>query len=216
MDAENEIERQNWHPNVVRMRMIGYSDANLEAMTRNDHARQVERDVAAAILADRKAHHAQLAEDEGRQLAADRAAKNADKAEKAAKLAALEQQEAAERDAYRKNLEAFKGNAIVDRSPGEALEAPKTENELAARMFADALKEGLDVRPDLVHVMKTEAISGNRVRDGWTVNYHDGEAEVGLVAVWWGRGHFKAYIEIVGHIGRTAEAAALLGKVFTR
>lgn len=191
MDAENEIEAQTWHPNVVRMRMIGYSDASLEAMTRNDNARQVERDVAAAILADRKTYAAsQVAEAEA----------------EAKRLAHLEQQ-AAERAA---------AHANEDRAQPVDIEVTRTENELAARSFADALKEGLDVKPDLVHVMRTEAIAGNKVRDGWAVNYHDNETEVGLVAVWWGRGHFKAYIEMVGHIGRTAEAAALLGKVFSK
>jgi hypothetical protein len=191
MDAENEIEAQTWHPNVVRMRMIGYSDARLEAMTRNDNARQVERDVAAAILADRKTYAAsQVAEAEA----------------EAKRLAHLEQQ-AAERAA---------AHANEDRAQPVDIEVTRTDNHLAAYSFAAALKEGLDVKPDLVHVMRTEAIAGVKVRDGWTVNYHDNETEVGLVAVWWGRGHFKAYIEMVGHIGRTAEAAALLGKVFSK
>lgn len=191
MDAENEIEAQSWHPNTVRMRMIGLPDAKLDQMTRDESRRQVERDVAGDILADRKTYAAsQAAEAEA----------------EAARLAHLEQQ-AAERAAAQAN---------EDRSQPVDIEVTRTENEQAARSFADALKEGLDVKPDFVHVVRTEAIAGNKVRDGWAVNYHDPETEVGLVAVWWGRGHFKAYIEMVGHIGRTAEAAALLGKVFSK
>lgn len=204
MDAENEIEAQTWHPNSVRMRMVGLPEAKLEQMTRDDNARQVERDVAAAILADRKTYAASIAAPGG--LVGDLGAFHqvAEAEAEAKRLAHLEQQ-AAERAA---------AHANQDRTQPVDIEVTRTENEQAARSFAEMLQATVD--PNLVHVMRTQAIAGSKVRDGWTVNYHDSETEVGLVAVWWGRGHFKAYIEMVGHIGRTAEAAALLGKVFSK
>lgn len=177
------------HENTIRMRMIGLPDAKLEQMTRDDSLRQIERDVAGDILAGRRTYAASAA------------------VEAEAERRAMLRKQAEQREAARRR---------EDTAQPVDIEVSRTENEQAARMFAAALKEGLDVKPDLVHVMRTEAIAGNKVRDGWTVNYHDNEAEVGLVAVWWGKGHFKAYIEMVGHIGRTAEAAALLGKVFTK
>jgi hypothetical protein len=191
MDAENQIEAQNWHPNVVRMRMTGLPDARLEQMTRDESRRQVERDVAGDILAERRTY----------------AASAAVEAEAEAERRQMLRKQGKEREAARLS---------EDQAQPVDIEVTRTDNHLAAYSFAAALKEGLDVKPDLVHVMRTEAIAGVKVRDGWTVNYHDNETEVGLVAVWWGRGHFKAYIEMVGHIGRTAEAAALLGKVFSK
>jgi len=171
------------------MRMVGLPDAKLDQMSRDDSLRQVERDIALGILANRRTY----------------ASSHAAEVEEAAKHRAMLEQQAAEREAARRS---------EDTAQPVDIEVTRTENEQAARMFADLLQAAVD--PNLVHVMRTEAIAGNKVRDGWTVNYHDNEAEVGLVAVWWGRGHFKAYIEMVGHIGRTAEAAALLGKVFTK
>jgi len=189
MDADSEWEATRLRH--LRMRMDDLSDDKLDEISRDDSLRQSERDLAGDILADRKTYAAsQVAEAEA----------------EAERLAHLEQQ-SAERAA---------AHANEDKSQPVDIEVTRTENEQAARSFAAALKEGLDVKPDLVHVMRTEAIAGVKVRDGWTVNYHDNETEVGLVAVWWGRGHFKAYIEMVGHIGRTAEAAALLGKVFSK
>jgi len=179
------------HENTIRMRMVGLPDAKLDQISRDDSLRQVERDIALGILANRRTYASSLTVE----------------AEQEAKRKAMIEQQAAEREAARRS---------EDTAQPVDIEVTRTENEQAARMFAAALKEGLDVKPDQVHVMRTEAIAGNKVRDGWTVNYHDTEAEVGLVAVWWGKGHFKAYIEMVGHIGRTAEAAALLGKVFTK
>lgn len=177
------------HENTIRMRMVGLPDAKLDQMSRDDSLRQVERDIALAIIANRRTY----------------ASSHAAEVEQAAKHRAMLEQQAAEREAARRR---------EDTAQPVDIEVTRTENEQAARMFAGMLQAAVD--PNLVHVMKTEAIAGNKVRDGWTVNYHDNEAEVGLVAVWWGRGHFKAYIEMVGHIGRTAEAAALLGKVFTK
>ena len=179
------------HENTIRMRMVGLPDAKLDQMSRDDSLRQVERDIALGILANRRTYASSLTVE----------------AEQEANRQAMLQRQAAERDAARRR---------EDTAQPVDIEVTRTENEQAARMFAAALKEGLDVKPDQVHVMRTEAIAGVKVRDGWTVNYHDNETEVGLVAVWWGRGHFKAYIEMVGHIGRTAEAAALLGKVFSK
>jgi hypothetical protein len=177
------------HENTIRMRMSGLPDAKLDQMSRDDSLRQVERDVALGILANRRTYASSLTVE----------------AEQEAKRKAMLAQQAAEREAARRR---------EDTAQPVDIEVTRTENEQAARMFADMLQAAVD--PNLVHVMRTEAIAGNKVRDGWTVNYHDSETEVGLVAVWWGRGHFKAYIEIVGHVGRTAEAAALLGKVFSK
>jgi len=177
------------HENTIRMRMIGLPDAKLERMTHDDSLRKVERDVAGDILAGRRTY----------------AASAAVEAEAEAERRAMLRKQAEEREVARRR---------EDTAQPVDIDAVRTENEQAARMFAGLLQAAVDA--NLVHVMKTEAIAGSKVRDGWTVNYHDNEAEVGLVAVWWGRGHFKAYIEMVGHIGRTAEAAALLSKVFTK
>lgn len=198
MDGEQEMERQQWHPNIVRMRMVSLLDANLEQITRDESRRQVERDMAAAILADRAAYIAsQAAEVEARATGVAQREKAAQ--ERTSRLSA----QAAERAAAAKEW------PVEEEVAGAA---PQTENEKAARLFAMFLE---DLVPcDLVQVMKTQSIAGSKVIDGWTVNYHDPHTEIGLVAVWWGRGHFKAYVEMVGHIGRTAEGATVLAKVF--
>jgi hypothetical protein len=186
------------HENTIRMRMVGLPDAKLDQMSRDDSLRQVERDIARTIMYERD--RIRLLGDPVNAVSV-----AALEAREEAKRRAMLEQQAAEREAARRR---------EDTAQPVDIEMTRTENEQAARMFADMLQAAVD--PNLVHVMRTEAIAGNKVRDGWTVNYHDTEAEVGLVAVWWGKGHFKAYIEMVGHIGRTAEAAALLGKVFTK
>lgn len=186
------------HENTIRMRMIGLPDAKLDQMSRDDSLRQVERDIARTIMYERD--RIRLLGDPVNAVSV-----AALEAREEAKRKAMLAQQAAEREAARRS---------EDTAQSVDIEVTRTENEQAARMFADMLQAAVD--PNLVHVMRTEAIAGNKVRDGWTVNYHDNEAEVGLVAVWWGKGHFKAYIEMVGHIGRTAEAAALLGKVFSK
>lgn len=57
---------------------------------------------------------------------------------------------------------------------------------------------------------QTQAVQGRKVRDGWSVNLRDEDEEIGVVACWWGRGHFTAFAEIAGHRERTEEAAELL------
>lgn len=84
-------------------------------------------------------------------------------------------------------------------------------NQVHAEAFAKILR---DARLPC-QVMGTHAIAGRGpVKDGWVVNYHDPDTEIGLVAAWWGRRHFTAYLEIAGHCDRTEETAELLVKAF--
>jgi hypothetical protein len=79
-------------------------------------------------------------------------------------------------------------------------------NQSAAERFAKRLTEaGFPA-----HAVKTLAVQGRKVKDGWAVNMHDADLEIGVVAAWWGRGHFTAYAEIAGHRERSDEAAELL------
>lgn len=189
MDAESEIERQNWHPNVVRMRMVSLPDAALEAITRDDNRRQVERDVAAAILADRAAYNTSHEGD--------------------IELAKKHQGSLAQQAEERKAAAEKTGGDDAAHVDGE----DRTANERSAQAFAFTLNAaGLKCQ-----AMRTQAIANRGpVKDGWVVNYHDTDLEIGLVATWWGRNHFQAYIEVAGHADRSDETAAMFAELFTR
>lgn len=80
----------------------------------------------------------------------------------------------------------------------------KTRNQLAAELFAARMRAA----GYPAEARKTLSIANvGPVRDGWVVNIRDDEAEAGIVATWWGRAHFQAYVEIFGHIERTEDAA---------
>lgn len=177
--AEDEIEDQRWHPSVVRFRMVELPDAKLEQMTRDEGARQVEREVAGDILLERENLEAT------RQGVARRAA-----ARQAARDIVDDTQEPETALPASGDPGAFQG---------------MSKNEVAAHNFALILgRVGLPARP-----RRTQKVNGRDVIDGWTVNVRDSEAEIGYVAVWYGRGHFQAYIEITGHRDRTDETAAM-------
>lgn len=201
MDGDNEVKRQQWHPNVVRMRMVSLLDAQLEQITRDDSRRQVERDVARAILADRTAYSASLTAETESLVA------TAQEEEKAVtERAEALQRQSAEREAAHKNTggdEPMAGDGSDWRSA----------NHQAAEAFAKILNAaGLKCRP-----MRTQAIANRgQVKDGWVVNYHDQDTEIGFVATWWGRNHFQAFVEIAGHSDRTAEAADIFAAIFRR
>lgn len=78
-----------------------------------------------------------------------------------------------------------------------------SKNRVAAETFADMLADaGLNAK-----ARPTQRIQGRDVRDGWTVNVRDDEHEIGIVACWWGRDHFTCFLEIAGHVDRSAEGA---------
>jgi hypothetical protein len=80
----------------------------------------------------------------------------------------------------------------------------KTPNQFRAEEWAARMvSAGFPCKP-----MRTQAIGGVQVRDGWVVNIHDQEAEAGVVAAFWGRGHFRVHNEFVG---KEAEAGAWAG-----
>lgn len=80
------------------------------------------------------------------------------------------------------------------------------KNEQALRTFADEFDPPLKVVP-------TQNIGGQRVAFGYMAAYWDPGREVGVTALCWGRGHFKAYIEatgssdVAGEAGRNMSAA---------
>lgn len=201
-DPENEgdVFAKTWSPNVVRMRMVSLLDAQLEQITRDESRRQVERDVAAAILADRAAHSASLAAETEILVIAAREEERA-----ATERAEALQRQLAEREAARLNSDG--GKPTIDEV------AQKSGNQRGAETFAEILcAAGLKCQ-----AMRTQAIANRGpVKDGWVVNYHDQDLEIGLVATWWGRSHFQAYIEVAGHAGRTCETAGLFAELFTR
>lgn len=178
-EHESEIEAQRWHPSVVRFRMLDLPDAKLEQMTRDEGARQVEREVAGDILLER----------ENLEATRQGVARRAERRQLA--RATVDDEQGPE------TLPAATGH------PGGS--QAMTKNQAAAESFAAILQR---VGPP-AKARRTMKVNGRDVVDGWTVNCRDGEAEVGYVAVWYGRGHFQAYIEITGHRDRTDETAAL-------
>jgi hypothetical protein len=163
----------------LRARLVGLSDAKLDQMSRDESLRQVERDVAGDMLRER----GQL--EQHRQGVARR-----EERRQAARATVDDAQEP-------ETLPAVLGHL----GGSQAM----TKNQAAAESFAGILQRiGLPAK-----ARRTQKVNGRDVVDGWTVNVRDAEAEVGYVAVWHGRGHFLAYVEINGHRDRTDETAAL-------
>lgn len=80
-----------------------------------------------------------------------------------------------------------------------------SENGRNAERFAEAMRAA---GHPLARARRTDAISSvGPVKDGWVVSVRDVDAEFGIVACWWGRNHFQAFVEIAGHAERTDEAA---------
>ena len=166
-------------------RLVTLTDDELRAFEADESNRVTLRDYALGILSAREAerqsaHQAQLAEAE-------------------AKAQAEVQQRQADREAAR---------AVVDETPAQ----PKGEPEASSANHAAAIRFNQRLAAAGLHtgVMQTEAVQGRRVRDGWMVNVHDTDLEIGFVACWWGRGHFTAFAEVAGHRDRTDEAADLM------
>lgn len=160
--------------------MTGMPDAKLEQMSRDESLRQVERDVASAILCAREIDF--------------RVKKGVEERER-------------RRQEARETIDALPETKQLPAATGQRRGYEGlSKNEAAATMFADVLVSrcGLPAK-----ARRTQKIQGRDVVDGWVVNVRDPEAEVGYVAAWWGRGHFTAYVEIAGHIDRTDEVAAL-------
>jgi hypothetical protein len=163
----------------LRARLGAVSDAKLEQMTRDESLRQVERDVAGDMLRERE------------QLEATK-------------------QGVARREERRQAARATVDDASWPETLPAVLGHPggsqaMTKNQAAAESFAGILQRvGLPAK-----ARRTQKVNGRDVVDGWTVNVRDAEAEVGYVAVWYGRGHFLAYVEITGHRDRTDETAAM-------
>lgn len=84
-----------------------------------------------------------------------------------------------------------------------------TPNQKAADDLAQILRDA--GYPD-AKARATQAVNGMKVSDGWQVNVHDEVTEIGLVAVFWGRKHFKCYVEFVGSTSDAVE----IGKSFAR
>ena len=107
----------------------------------------------------------------------------------------------------------LRAEAIAPREP-EPVEPIKqrepTENEWRAMEFCTVLS---NYGVATLIPRKTQAINNRPVRDGWAVNYVDPESEIGLVAVWHGRRHFEAYLEVKGHSDRTQETAAAFARL---
>lgn len=194
----DEIEAGRWSHAQVRHRMLPLPDAALDAIDRDESRREIERLTARSILAER-------------------AARSGEPNETAAVVGALEGVSASQRklmDAALYRKAARQEAREKEAPPGELEVVPgpdtRTKNELAATQFADLLSEvGLACKP-----MRTKAISGRGpVVDGWTVNYRDNGAEVGIVAAWWGRQHFTAFVEVAGHAERTVETALLFRRL---
>jgi hypothetical protein len=192
-DILDELERSQRSEAVIRMKMVGLENTALHRIARDEKRHQFERDIATNILTERQ-HEMDKREEAARIASAEEDAARAIMEERAAAHARVDTEEEAQRqhDAY-----------DAERGP--------TNNYEHARVFALALNEaGLTCQ-----VMGTQAIAGRgQVKDGWVVNYHCQDTEIGVVAAWWGRGHFTAYLEIAGHRDRTEETAALLVKAF--
>lgn len=62
-------------------------------------------------------------------------------------------------------------------------------------------------------VVGTKAVGGNRVAHGWMCALHMPEHEIGLTAVCWGKGHFKAWLEATGSHDEAAFAGQVMAEV---
>lgn len=83
------------------------------------------------------------------------------------------------------------------------------KNEQALRAFAERFDPPLKVVP-------TQNIAGQRVSYGYMAAYWNPDCEIGITALCWGRGHFKAYIEMTGASVVADEAGELMAETIRR
>lgn len=60
-------------------------------------------------------------------------------------------------------------------------------------------------------VVATQNIDNRKVAHGHMAAYWDDAKEIGVTAICWGRGHFKAYLEVTGN-DAAADAGRLMAK----
>lgn len=79
----------------------------------------------------------------------------------------------------------------------------KSQNQIAIEAFAAHFQPALQV-------VATRNIGGSPVHDGWMCALHIPELEIGFTATAWGKGYFKAWVEVTGLVADAAEVAALV------
>ena len=82
----------------------------------------------------------------------------------------------------------------------------KSLNRQAIEEFANCFTPPLKV-------VATDSIGGARVAHGWMCAHHDPEHEIGLTAVCWGNGHFKAWVEATGSRDYAGSAGMVMSEV---
>jgi hypothetical protein len=207
----DQIETGHWSHAQVRHRMLPLKDAALDAIERDESRRDIERMTARAILKEREAQASGVGTEGG---------EAGEASNLVGALAGISEDQVKVSEAQRL-LEAAQGRkaarlAAREVQPPAAVETveiaadARSKNELAAHQFAGLLCEaGIQCKP-----MRTKAIAGRGpVVDGWVVNYRDNASEIGIVAAWWGRQHFTAFVEVAGHAERTVETALLFRKL---
>jgi hypothetical protein len=80
--------------------------------------------------------------------------------------------------------------------------AAKHENQVAAEYLANVAKMHGYLNAKAV---KTRAIGGQAVRNGWVVNIHDKASGIGMVVGFYGRRHCQAYLEFHGTLAGGGE-----------
>ncbi len=86
---------------------------------------------------------------------------------------------------------------------------PKHQNQLAAEAFADVARAAGYRNAKAI---KTLAIGGVMVKNGWVVNIHDAAKGIGIGVSWYGRRRFRAWSEFHGE----ASAADDMSSAFLR
>lgn len=76
-------------------------------------------------------------------------------------------------------------------------------NREAAEQFAAAFSPALNV-------VACQNINNQPVRHGFFVATHDPETEIGVSAFFYGKGHFRAFVEVNGYIARAAEIGTMM------
>lgn len=79
----------------------------------------------------------------------------------------------------------------------------KSPNQIAIEAFAAHFNPPLQV-------VATRNIGGSPVHDGWMCALHIPELEIGFTATAWGKGYFKAWVEMTGLVADATEVAALV------
>lgn len=194
-----------WAEANVRARMAGLSEAKLEQISRDDARRQIERDVALDMLETMRKHGEVASAVDLLTSTAEAIREQTGISDVLRKAYQQPLDELNEKQAQR--LAAREGGGI-DWPDMPGMEKPQdiysSENARLAHEFAQAITEaGFPCK-----AARTARIANHgEVKDGWVVNLRDTATEIGVVACWWGRRHFTAFIEISGHNDLTDETA---------